>query len=203
MFALEPEEVINKSYDACSGCYTLSNERIQNYSFTFPHYKGTSKIFFKNYKDSMNSIEILLAPFDMYCWIMLGFSIIIGTLLLYFSQPNTSFTESFLTVIALLLALSIRLKSKKFFLRVQYLSWIMVGITIFVAHHGVFFNLLNSSLLSVLLCINGEGKDNLGYIDVLHVKAASHYKSLAASHGHVPVDAHNQFQASLIVTVSK
>lgn len=149
IFQNEPFDVINKTSDIFCGEYVLTSKRANNFSFSFPHDRSTMVMFLTNDKVTKTSLEILLAPFDYWSWTMLCLSWLSGTVSLKF-MTNEDITSVCLMIFSLILGAPVMLVHSKFNIRLQYLTWIFLGFTFSIVHHGVFFSILQSSLLRPL-----------------------------------------------------
>lgn len=138
--------LICDKYDIVYGLYTLSTERAEVMSFAFPTYFTTWMIFLKKEKRFKSLLQILFSPFHEIVWTLIFFTGFV-TSIVRSAYSGTSKVDELFDTYSVLLAVPVKSKSTKTFIRLQFASWLFLGVIFSACYHGVFFRIMKTGFL--------------------------------------------------------
>lgn len=145
----QPLKVLTVPSDVFCGEYILTPGRADRFSYSFPHDTSSMVMFLKNEKILKTSFEILLAPFDWWSWTSLLISWFFGVISISL-MTRTDIASACILLLSLILGVPVHFRQTQFHMRLQYLTWLVLGLTFSIVHHVVFFDILQTSLTKPL-----------------------------------------------------
>lgn len=145
----QPLKILAVPSDIFCGEYILTPGRADKFSYSFPHDTSSMVMFLKNEKIPKTSFEILLAPFDWCSWLLLLISWLLGSISITF-MTHMGFVKACMLILSLILGIPAHFRHTQFHMRIQYLTWLILGLTFSIVHHAVFFHILQTSLTKPL-----------------------------------------------------